>query len=180
MLTSKQINTLQKSIRGYSFPAIYYDFASHVERNAGNMRSLEGIILKMLTSKKQQQVKYGLANIIYWGNVNAGYKKYRTCQFLNYVTAPQLARFQSIVVSKKMLNLQAIKKISMPQYSGISFISKILMFLNPNQYCVLDLQIAKLANHSRTKAIYNLKNYATQLLVTNHNCAISLLSHKLS
>lgn len=172
MLTSKQINTLQKSIRGYSFPAIYYDFASDVQRNAGNMRCLETIIHNMLTSRKQQQVKYGLANIIYWGNANAGYKEYRTCQFLNNVTAAQLHKFQIIVANRKMLDLQAIKKIGMPQYSGISFISKILMFLDPEQYCVLDLRIAKLANPSGTKAICNLKNYATQLLVITHNCKI--------
>ena len=172
MLTSKQINTLQKSICGYSFLAIYYDFASHVERNAGNMRNLEAIILNMLTSQKQQQVKYGLANIIYWGNANAGYQKNRTCKFLNNMTAAQLQKFQSIVANRKMPSLQEIKKIDMPQYSGISFISKILMFLGPKQYCVLDFSIAKLANHSGTKAIYNLKNYATQLPVTTHNCKI--------
>ena len=172
MLTSKQINTLQKSILGYSFPAIYYDFASHVERNAGNMRNLEAIILKMLISHNQQQVRYGLANIIYWGNANAGYQKNRTCKFLMNVTAAQLRTFQSIVVSKKMLSLRAIKKIGMPQYSGISFISKILMFLNPNQYCVLDLRIADLANQSGTKAIHNLKINKTQLPVTTRNCKI--------
>ena len=83
MLTSKQINTLQKSILGYSFPAKYYDFASNVERDARNMRNLEAIIRNMLISPKQQQVKYGLANIIYWGNANAGYQKYRTFKFLN-------------------------------------------------------------------------------------------------
>ena len=172
MLTSKQINTFQKSIRGYNFPAIYYNFAFHVAGNAGNMGKLEPIIHNMLISKKQQQVKYGLANIIYWGNANAGYQKNRTYKFLNNVTPAQLRDFQSIVANPKMLSLQAIKKIGMPQYSGISFISKILMFLNPKQYCVLDLLIAKLANHSGTKAINNLKNYPTQLPITNHNCKI--------
>ena len=172
MLTSQQKKTLAKSIGGYFFPAIYYDFASNVERNAGNMRSLEGIILNMLTSKKQHQVKYGLANIIYWGNAKSGYQKNRTFKFLNKVTPNQLRNFQSIVASPKMLSLRAIKKIGMPQYSGISFISKILMFLDPKRYCVLDFSIAKLANHSGTKAIYDLKNYATQLPVTTHNCKI--------
>ena len=171
MLTSKQINTLQQSILGYSFPAIYYDFASNVEEKAKDMQDLEAIILKMLISPEQQQVKYGLANIIYWGNANADYKKYRTCQFYNNVTAAQLQKFQSTVVNQKMFDLRAIKKIGMPQYSGISFISKILMFLDPQQYCVLDRQIAKLANHSGTKAIHNLK-INTQLPVTIHNCKI--------
>ena len=172
MLTKKQIGTLKKYICGYSFPTIYFDFTFNVKKNAKNMPNLETIIHNMLTSQKQQQVKYGLANIIYWGNANSGYKKYRTCQFLNNVTVAQLQKFQSIVVNQKMLSLRAIKKIGMPQYSGISFISKILMFLDPKQYCVLDLRIAKLANHSGTKAIHNLKNYATQLLVTTHNCKI--------
>ena len=87
MLTSQQKKTLAKSIGGYCFPAIYYNFASNVERNAGNMRSLEGIILNMLTSKKQHQVKYGLANVIYWGNAKSGYQKNRTCKFLNKVSS---------------------------------------------------------------------------------------------
>ena len=173
MLTKKQIGTLQKSIRGYSFPAIYYDFASHVEMNAGNIGSLETIIYNMLISQKQQQVKYGLANIIYWGNANAGYQKNRTCKFLNNVTAAQLQKFQSIVANQKMLSLRSIKRIGMPQYSGISFISKILMFLNPKQYCVLDFHIAKLANRSGTKAIHNLKKYTKHPLpFTTHNCKI--------
>lgn len=170
MLTSQQINTLEKSIRGYSFPAIYFDFASHVERKAGNMSNLETIIHDMLTSQKQQQVKYGLANIIYWGNAKAGYKINRAYKFLN-VTPAQVRDFQSIVANPKMLSLQAIKKIGMPQYSGISFISKVLMFMNPKKYCILDSRIADLANQSGTKAIYNLKINA-QLPVTNHNCKI--------
>lgn len=171
MLTSKQINTLQQSILGYRFSVDYYDFASNLEKKAGNMRNLEAIIRNMLISKKQQQVKYGLANIIYWGNAKAGYQTNRTFKFYNNVTADQVQKFQNIVVKQKMLSLQAIKDIGMPQYSGISFISKILMFLNPNQYCVLDSRIAGLANQSGTKAIHNLK-INMQLPVTNHNCAI--------
>ena len=177
MLTKKQISTLKRSIFGYSFPTIYFDFASNVEKDAGNMHNLETIIHNMLTSRKQQQVKYGLANIIYWGNASTGYKKYRTCQFLNNVTANQLQKFQNMVqnmvVKQKMLSLQAIKKIGMPQYSGISFISKILMFLDTKQYCVLDFHIAKLANRSGTKAIHNLKKYTKHPLpFTTHNCKI--------
>ena len=94
MLAKEQIDTLKKSISGYRFSTKYFDFASNVEKKAGSMGSLETIIHNMLTSQKQQQVKYGLANIIYWGNANSGYKKYRTCKFLNNVKAAQLRKFQ--------------------------------------------------------------------------------------
>ena len=170
MLTPQQINILQTAINGYNFPVVYFDFASNTEIDAKKMCVLEGVISKMLRSPQQQQVKHGLANIIYWGNAQAGYRDYRFKQFLNNVTVYQLQKFQGMVVNGQTPTLRQIKNIGMPQYSGISFISKIVTFLDPAKYCVLDFRIAELRNHSGTKAINNLKINKTQITVTANNC----------
>ncbi|MGD0828371.1 MAG: hypothetical protein ABSA09_09860 [Desulfobaccales bacterium] len=50
----------------------------------------------------------------------------------------------------------AIKNLNLSQFSGMSFISKILMFLNPQNYCVLDKKISKLRTPECTKALSHL------------------------
>ena len=39
--------------------------------------------------------------------------------------------------------LRALKRLKLPQFSQMSFTTKILMFLDPNSYPVLDLKLAK-------------------------------------
>lgn len=59
----------------------------------------------------------------------------------------------------------------MPQFSGVSFISKILMFLDPSTYCVLDRQLARLTGPGQ-KALHRLKCSGNQIGVTAHNEAL--------
>lgn len=169
-LTQQQIDTLEDSIIGYAFPAIYFDFVKNTQINAGNMRALENAIFKMLISPHQQKTLHGLANIIYWGNANAGYQQYRVNRFLNGVTTHQIKQFQGMIVNGNIPTLRQIKNLRMPQYSGISFISKIVAFLNPAQFCVLDLLLARLGNVPGTKAIHSL-SFTTQVGITANNSA---------
>ena len=167
-LTQQQVNTLQASILGYAFPAIYFDFVANTKIDAGNMVVLEGVISGMLLSPQQEQTKHGLANVIYWGNANIGYQSHRVNQFLKNITAAQLQQFQGMVANGNIPTLRQIKNIRMPEYSGISFISKIVTFLSPVQYCVLDLKLASLGKVPGVKAIHNLK-VTTQVGVTANN-----------
>ena len=56
----------------------------------------------------------------------------------------------------------------------MSFISKVLMFLNPKKYCVLDKQIARLRTHNGLKSLNQLtcRPNETQIRISVHNEAV--------
>lgn len=172
-MKSQQIIDLEKSINSYAFPAVYYDFNVGKRRNVDNMSVLELIIKDLLLSSCLQQVKYGLANIVYWGNANAGYQMYRTNKFMDNVTDAQIRKFQLLVKDDNIPTLEQIKQIKMPQFSGVSFISKVIAFIDPVNYSVLDLLIAKLRNGKTpiSNALYRI-TVTTQISVTNNNSAV--------
>ena len=169
-LTTQQINNLQASINGYSFPPVYYDFCTNTEIHASNMSNLESAIKDLLLSSNLQKVKYGLANIVYWGNANAGYQMYRVNKFMNNVSNEELQQFQGLVANGNIPTLQSIKALGIPQFSGISFVSKIIAFIEPTNYCVLDLLLARLRNVPGNKSLNNL-TVTTQIGITKSNSA---------
>ena len=169
-LTNQQENDLANSINGYAFPPVYFDFVANNQVNAGNMLALGAAINNMFLSPLAQQRQYGLANVIYWGNANAGYQMYRVNRFMNNVTPAQLQQFHALVANGNIPTLQNIRHIRMPQFSGISFISKIIAFLDPVNYCVLDLLLSRLGNVPGGKALHNLV-VTTQVGVTANNAA---------
>jgi hypothetical protein len=169
-LTNQQANDLKLSIDGYAFPPVYFDFVANAQVNAGNMYNLETAISGLLLSPCLQQVQYGLANVIYWGNANAGYQAYRVNKFMNNITNQQLQRFQALVAGGEIPTLQNIRQIRMPQFSGISFVSKIIAFIDPTNYCVLDLLLCRLRNIPGNKALHGL-TVTTQIGVTCNNSA---------
>ncbi len=169
-LTYRQANDLQASVDVYAFPPIYFDFHINEEVHAENIFDLEIVIRGLLLSHQPQQVKYGLANVIYWGNANAGYKEYRVNLFMNNVTNQQIQQFQDLVANGDIPTLQSIRQLRMPQFSGISFVSKIIAFIDPINYCVLDLLIARLRNVPGNKALHGLA-VNNQIRVTLRNSA---------
>jgi hypothetical protein len=90
------------------------------------------------------------------------------------VSSFQIKAFQTLTTTNKIPSMKAIKDIGLPQYSGMSFITKILMFLKPNDYCVLDQQIAKLRNPESHKVLNDLVlgKKDTQIRITKHNEAV--------
>jgi len=169
-LTTQQVNDLETSINHYAFPPDYFDFINGTPMTARDMTVLEATINNMLLSACAQQVKYGLANVVYWGNANAGYQTHRTNKFLNGVTNQQIQQFQALVANGNIPTLQSVKQLRMPQFSGISFVSKIIAFIDPGNYCVLDLLLARLRNLPGQKALHGL-TITTQIGVTRNNCA---------
>ena len=170
-LTLAQQQLLDHAINHYSFPLEYYDFATHSRQVAANAVHLEGVIQAQLASGAQQDVADGLANIIYWGNATAGYRDWRFSRFRSRIGAfAPYAGFSALLASGTP-TLGAIKKLGYPTYSGISFVSKILMFLDPQNYCVLDLQISKLrqAGRASSRALDGLKLQQTSIPVTAAN-----------
>ena len=161
---------LESAIHSYSFPLVYFDFERGEEQSTKNIRELEEIIADMLHSHDPQVIRYGLANILYWGHANAGYRMHRVETFLAKVTYEQIEAFQSLLAKDEVPTLKELRQLKMPQYSGISFLSKILAFLSPQTHAVLDLLLSRMATPEGSKAIDQLK-VTTQIVVTASNSA---------
>lgn len=170
-LNNEQVKSLDISIKKYNFPAVYFDFDSKQEIRAADMPELETYIQGSLTSEREQDVKNGLANVLYWGYGQMGIRNTRVQRFFEGISSSHINLFQNLIENNDNLTLREIKNIHMPQYSGISFISKILTFLNPVNYCVLDKQILKIKNGCEHRALSNMRipNRGTQIIVTAHN-----------
>jgi len=167
-LNQRQVAELDAAIASYAFPAVYFDFGAHVPIAAASMRDVETSIRRMLVSDNVQQIRDGLANVIYWGYAQIAYRDVRVGRFRERVTQDHLSAFRTLVAAGVTPTLAQIAAIGMPEYSGISFISKILTFLNPIQFCVLDKQLAKLAPGPGNRALHRL-SMGTQIQITSNN-----------
>lgn len=167
-LTNQQVAILQGAIAGYRFPAVYFNFAVNAPVAAANMSAVEAHIHGQLTSANPQSVLHGLANVIYWGYAQIGYRDVRVNNFLAGANNAHAASFQNLTAGGVVPTLRQIKNIHMPQFSGISFISKILAFLDPINYCVLDQQLARLANGHGVRALNQLTQ-GQQIRVSANN-----------
>ena len=165
---------INESIRDYSFPCVCYDFEKDREINLTDMKEVENIIRGDLLSGKRSSVKNGLSNVLYWGFSKVGYRNKRVERFRQEVTKGQLHEAASCFKSIKGDALRKILKIKMPQFSGMSFISKVRMFLDPEKYVILDQQILKMNNESYPTVLKDIKFSAkeTQIRVSEANCRI--------
>ena len=170
-LTAVQIEQLRGAITGYAFPAVYFDFNNGLEVVAQNMLEVEAALAGQLRSQEVASTKHGLANVLYWGYAQIGYRQNRIDKFINNVSDQQIKDFQALLTANNIPTMMAIRHIGLPQYSGISFISKILMFLNPRAYCILDQQLAKLRTPKSPKILNDLvfSQNETQIRITNNN-----------
>jgi hypothetical protein len=167
-LSNAQVSNLNAAITGYAFPAVYFDFARNTPVAAANMAAVEAHIHNQLTSPNQQSVLHGLANVLYWGYAQIGYRNVRVHNFLAGANAAHASAFGRLRNGGAVPTLHQLKGIRIPQFSGISFISKILAFLDPINYCVLDQQLARIANGNGGKALNQLVQ-GPQLRVTANN-----------
>ncbi|MCL0074250.1 hypothetical protein M1O50_05215 [Dehalococcoidia bacterium] len=108
------------------------------------MLAVETFIAHQITSKRAITVKDGLSNILYWGYARTGYRNTRLKTFRAQVKTSQLNDFINLVGNNNSPNVVDIKNLKLPQYSGLSFVSKIRMFLDPINSAVLDKQIMKI------------------------------------
>jgi hypothetical protein len=124
-LNHDQQKTLKDSISRYIFPAVYYDFSNNRKINPYNMGVVEEYIFKLLRSKNVINVKYGLANVLYWGYAQVGFRDTRVKRFLHNTTDNQIKSLQKIVLNSAVPDLATIKNLNLPQFSGMSFVSKV-------------------------------------------------------
>jgi hypothetical protein len=93
------------------------------------MGLVEEYIVRLLRSKNVIDVKYGLANVIYWGYARIPYGPTRVHKFINNTTDKQINRFQELLLNGAVPDMATIKNLHLPEFSGMPFISKVLMFL---------------------------------------------------
>jgi len=170
-LSPVQMADLKGAIQSYNYSCDYYDFVLNAPQTASSMKHLEGIVYAQLTSNTPQDVANGLGNVIYWGNASAGYVMARFNTFQGRIGAHQPYDGFMALAAAGVPSLRQIKALGYPAYSGISFISKVLMFLDPKTYCVLDRQITKLRRQGRSvpRALDNLVLYRTTIPATQKN-----------
>jgi len=151
----------------YDFPCRLFDFETESEISFTNYRDLENHLRMLLFSPQLQKVKDGLSNVLYWGFYRIGYGKIRLKSFRDNISKSQLETFSDLIRSDRFDAIN-IKKIGMPQFSGFSFVSKILMFSNPLKYVVLDKKIMELRDSN------NLENPLSNIPYTKNDSGIRI------
>ena len=169
-LTNVQIQVLKEAMDRYSYPPELYDFALKRPIIFRSMRDLEHTIKDDLLSNNVAKVKFALANIVYWGFASSGLANVRSNRFLGEVTEVQLEKAMSVFSRISGNSLKEIKDIGLPQFSQMSFTSKLRMFLDPRNYVVLDSQLLKIKD-SKTKTLFQeIQKYPTSIPINRENC----------
>ena len=163
-LSPNQINILIESISNYNYPKVTYDFQNNKEITHPTIRDVERVIKQDLTSGIENQVRDGLSNVLYWGHRSAYYYWYRVNDFRDRVNNQQIKNILLILKNMDGTNLQKIKELKLPQFSNITFISKLRMFLDPTKFVVLDRKLMKLAKAELGILFSQLKQDGNMLL----------------
>ena len=166
-LEERHIHQLAAAISEYDFPLVAYDFDNEAEKNDfQSYFELERFVHAQLLSDKQEDVKNGLSNVIYWGYATSrGRQKDRVKKFRSEVNDQQIFEFSKSVRSNG-IRLQDVARCHLPQFSKVSFISKILMFLDPTKNVTLDLQLSKIRDARTPTSFRNLTICPTYIPVT--------------
>ena len=166
---------LCRTVQAFSFPAVTFDFVDNRECRHSDMRGVETRVHELLCSSDPGAVRDGLSNVLYWGWAQApGLRDFKVAAFRKKLQPGdrRLAGFRKLVRSMPESatdRLWALKLLKLPQFSQMSFTTKILMFLDPNSYPVLDRKLAKAyAQHGGFPPLQDLK-FATSIPITVKN-----------
>lgn len=152
------------AIRAYDYPPITYDFSEGRERVFPSMIDLEHFLKDLLLSGDVRLLKDGLSGILFWGYYRVDYRDRRVKTFRDQVCDVHLQNASEIFPTLEGTGLMPLKRISLPQFSKMAFITKLRTFLDPDHYCVLDKKIASLA-----PLAIRLKREKTYIPITAHN-----------
>ena len=124
-------------------------------------------------------MKFALANIVYWGNMSSGYCLSRAEKFLNGITQSKLEGARDLFVSITGDSLKEIKDVGLPQFSNVSFVSKLRMFLDPENYVTLDRKLLKIKGSGIHTLFDGVTEQPTYIPINSQNCGqYSLWSQK--
>jgi hypothetical protein len=157
-------DVLGEAIRAYDYPPITYDFIQGRERVFTSMIDLEHFLKALLLSGDICRLKDGLSGIIFWGYYRVGYRDRRVKTFRDQVCDTDLRNASEIFPTLEGAGLMPLKRIGLPQFTHMAFITKLRTFLDPDHYCVLDKKIASLA-----PLAIRLKRQQTYIPITPHN-----------
>ena len=156
-MNEEQVRMLKDAINEYNYPCVTYDFKRNEKVCHPNMLSVERATRRQLLSGDVDEVKDGLSNVLYWGYASQpGRQRKKVHNFRHPhvfrgkpktgVTTEQLKDVMELINDINLLqpptiNQKAIKEL--PEF-GLAFATKLLMFLDPNRFVVLDAQLGKL------------------------------------
>ena len=137
----------------YGFPKVTWDFRRATETRHESMSAVEERVGELLRSGDPGRIRDGLSNVLYWGYARQpGRRDSKVRDFRNAVPEddPGIAGVAELARSLAeppaaagRSGLLAVKKLKLRQFGQVSFASKILMFLDPTRFPVLDLKIAR-------------------------------------
>ena len=144
---------LCEAVENYGFPKVTWDFREERETRHESMSSVEECVGELLRSGDPGGIRDGLSNVLYWGHARQpGRRDFKVRDFRNAIPGgdPRLARFAELAESLEepsppatgRSGLLAVGRLRLRQFGQISFASKVLMFLDPTRFPVLDLRIA--------------------------------------
>lgn len=143
------VRLLTESLSSYSFPCVTFDLTCDRERRHETMHEVEDRIAAALRSESLADVRDGLSNVLFWGYARHGARDFRVHAFRSSMDSAngRLVQFQEFVRSRPEPcaadRLLELKRLKLPAFGHMSFATKILMFLDPENYPVLDLKIAR-------------------------------------
>lgn len=165
---ANDLSPLAEAIRAYDFPPVTFDFVRNHERVHVGMRELEEAICADLVSADLNHVRDGLSNVLYWGFARMGIRDHRVDAFRRSVTGAQLQSSRTTFAGLKGPGLRTLYRLGLPQFSQVSFLSKVRMFLDPTRYVTLDMKLAKLRQEPVANLFHGLV-VRTSIPVTEHN-----------
>jgi hypothetical protein len=172
-LSQQQKDCLRDAIERYDFPSDYFDFGRNSAEHLANTKDVEVRIGRHLTSGDPERVKNGLSNVLYWGYAQMGIRDTRVQHFRSKVNVYELKRACDLFRRSGLPSVLEIKDLGLPEFSGLSFVSKIRVFLDPDKSAALDRQIMKIHQHCATTLLANLRiGRSTQIPITEHHSEV--------
>jgi hypothetical protein len=169
-LDTLQVKELGEAVNDYSFPTAHFDFSAQTPVVGLSMTQLETRIQQQLLSASRQDVKDGLSNVLYWGFAQmGGLSLVRVERFRAAVTDVQLELAPQLFAEQRRPALYEIARLRLPQFSKVSFVSKIRMYLDPVESATLDRQIMQMHQVHSDTVLAAVKEYPTSIPVSVGN-----------
>ncbi len=165
MTSSNALLSLASAIQNYSYPCVVYDFRLEQALQLKSMVEVECFIQAQLMSTNTEQVKDGLSNILFWGYYNwPGMRDRRVQSFRSVVDSSQLMTAVRLFASLRGCAIRNLKRLELPCFSNLSFLSKLRTFLDPSAFCVIDRKLCTVPTIAGKFSMYK-----TYIPVTKEN-----------
>lgn len=170
------VDLLCEAFSLFSFPTVTFEYDSKAERRHEDMRGVENCIGSSLRSDDPARVRDGLSNVLFWGYARQGRRDFKVRTFRSRMESDDgrqaLAGFLEFVrsrpESRAAKRLLALRKLKLPEFGQVSFATKILMFLDPENCPVLDLKIGRTGKRCEFPPLRGLR-IATSIPITRAN-----------